>query len=199
MNVYKLRRKKKKEAKKLCIRTFFGLGICCSFSLHRRCEFFLSLHLFSFSRHSRGFYFGNIVIFTFSLLFFFFYSMENLPRVCFYDILWMCAVHVLLTFLQILSLLSKKKVHKSIPYLVPLRMDGFLSLHQHSLTHSLTKLLLDSGGFFPSACFLMFRSFFQLIALARIWLTSTLYFHMLLLLLFYYYTFLLRCHHIIFN
>lgn len=107
-------RNEKLEHVYVCARTFFGFNknsahICCSFSLHRQSKFLLLLLLFGY-----GFYYiGNIAHICIhvrsvrSFLFFFIFSMENLPRVCFYDVF----VHVcmVLTFLQILGLLSKEK------------------------------------------------------------------------------------------
>lgn len=81
----KLRTNEQKEKsepkKKSYVRTFFGLVICCSFSLYRRYEFFVR----SLARLEAFKLATLYVMYTYIQYSLLVFSMENLPRVCFYD------------------------------------------------------------------------------------------------------------------
>lgn len=84
-----------KETRNLCVRALFSgwIYICCSFSLHRQSKFFSASSSSSLVRlwllHWQHCTYIQCALFFSSI-----FSMENLPRVCFYDVLWMCVYGV---------------------------------------------------------------------------------------------------------
>lgn len=134
---------KKNEEKKLCVRIFFGLGICCSFFPFSSVWVFPSLArrwLLLLWQHCK-----------FSTLFFIF-QWKICKEFVFFMMFCECAANFLN---QCLVSFRMKKVHKSIPYYVWMVFFRFTNSNTHTHTDE-GKFLLQSDGFFPSACFLFF-------------------------------------------